>query len=228
LLEPGAPSRVAMVDAELLARLEQESGKDGRLFMSKLVELLGTSNRYVRCPRCGALSRIGNVGESWLPGPVAPPAEGKRRVVHITCARVPFGELWRGERAHEVIRLPLDVGTGDLVRIVETLGADQRDPAEAQRYVLAMVTCVTPITQATDGTGKAVLGLRVLKNGHEERAADARRERLKNALSCSPNVAGAAQLMGISVAEAYRWIHDLGLNDQIRTYKPRTRKRGAR
>ncbi len=222
--DPGAPTRVVMVDATAVARM---ASADKRTTLDDVLDVFARSPRYIRCARCGALTRVGgDAAESWVRGPSEPPSTAVRRVVRIDTARSRFEELWRGERSHEHVVLPFDVGVGDTLRIVEHFAPDQRDPAEAPRFILGMVTCRTVVTMAADGMGVASLAYRELERGEELRALDARRARMIDALASSgARVATAASLLGLSVSEAYRWVHELGLEDRIKQYRTRTRSR---
>lgn len=224
LADPAAPARVALLDAGAIHVLAQTHGEDSRGLGDALLGLLARASRYARCPSCGALTALGGAGESWIPGPAAPPAEGQRRVVVVPSPRVAFEELWRGERCVEIVTLPCDIGAGDRIRLVETMDDEARDPREVPRHVLALVTHVMVLDRAPDGSGWAALSLRIVLRGEEDRSLEGRRARLVNALDASGSrVAGAATLLGLSVGEAYRWVHELGLEDRIKAYRSRKR-----
>jgi hypothetical protein len=126
-----------------------------------------------------------------------------------------------------MVSLPIDVASGDRVRVVEDFEIEQRDPREIPRHVVALVTHVSILERMPDGTGWAALSLRVLLRGEEDRALESRRTRMVAALDASSQrVAGAAMLLGLSVSEAYTWVHELGLEDKIKVY--RSRKRNVR
>lgn len=217
IVEPGSPNRAALVDATKLAHLIH--GGAGTFEVMDLIDLLAESPRFVRCARCGALSRLGDVDGSWLPGPSEPPRHGARRVVVVPARRAHFDELWRGDRSYVLADPDLEVVVGDSVRVVETYPEEQRDPLESPRYVLGIVTSRAEVADVD------IVSIRVTTRGVEDRSSDARRARLAAALDeTGAHVATAALVLGISVAEAYRWVHELGLESRIKAYRPRTRR----
>lgn len=216
IIDPGAAPRVAMVDASALARVVSSAGT---FDADALLDLLARSARFIRCARCGALTRIGDVAESWVPGPVDAPTSSPRRAHVLPHRRREFEEVWCGARVHVEIPSELDVLVGDVARIVETYDDAQRDPRDAPRYVLGQVGSIG------EHRGVVIASLRVLERGLEDRTIETRRARMIAALDDSgAHVASAAVTLGISVAEAYNWIHELGLEEKIRRYKVRTRR----
>ncbi len=114
----------------------------------------------------------------------------------------------------------LDALPGDTLRIVERVGDEHRDPFAPPRFVLGVVTDIVVLAS------RVVVSVRVVSRGTDERSAESRRARLVAALaSTGSHVGQAALVLGISIREAYRWVHELGLESSIRTYRPRTRTR---
>lgn len=220
IVDPGSPNRVAIVDATALARLIGHGY--GTFNPDRLVDLLAESPRFVRCARCGALSRLGEVDATWLPGPTEPPRSGARRVVVVPARRQAFDELWRGERTYVFAEPEQELVVGDSVRVIETFPEEQRDPIESPRFVLGIATSRAEVGDVD------IVSLRVTTRGVEDRSAETRRARMIAALEeTGSHVATAALVLGISVGEAYRWVHELGLESRIKAYRPRTRTKAV-
>lgn len=218
LSEPGSPTKVAIVDTLELAKLVH--GGAGTFDMHELLDLLAKSKRFVVCDRCGSLSRLGNHPESWIVGPVEPPSAGARRAVVVTQRRLDFEELWLGARTFAEVSPAIELLVGDVLSVIETYPQDQCDPAEAPRFIRGIVTSIaSPV-------GTMLASLRIIERGVEDRSIETRRTRLLAALDeTGAHVASASVVLGISVGETYKWIHELGLADRIKRYKARTRRR---